>query len=117
MNETIKTDLGNKEVFSRNLSRYVEMSKKSRREIAKDLGISPSTFADWVNGRVYPRMNKVQRLAEYFGINKAELVEDVYVAKETISKEDQEVLDLFHQVKKEKREFLISLIRASIDNL
>lgn len=112
-----KTKFENEEVFARNLQRHIKNSKNSQIEIAKAIGVSPSTITDWLKERTYPRMDKVQLLAEYFGIQKSDLVEDVYMAKETISEEDQEVLDWFHKVPKEKREFVLSMIRAAVDNL
>ncbi len=112
-----KFELGNSEVFSRNLLRYIQASGKSQLEVAKAIGVSPSSVNDWIKGRTYPRMDKVQLLAEYFGIQKSDLVEDVCVAKETISEEEQEIIDLFHKVPEEKREFVLSVIRAAIENL
>ena len=117
MNKSLKTDLGNQEIFSRNLKRYLENSGKAQKEVASAICVSAGTFCDWIKGRAYPRMDKVQALAEYFGINKSDLVEDVNVAKETVSDADQKVLDLFHKVPEEKREFVLSLIQATIDNL
>jgi repressor LexA len=112
-----KTNLGNKEIFSRNLKRYLENSGKTQKEVAAFLDVSTGTFCDWMKGRSYPRMDKVQRLAEFFGIKKSDLVEDVNIVKESVSNKEQEVLDLFHKVPEEKREFVLSLIRATIDNL
>lgn len=117
MNKSVKSDLGNKEVFSRNLKRYVENSQKTQKEIAAAVGVSTGTFCDWINRRAYPRMDKLQLLANYFGINKSELVEDRYVIKETITEKEQELFDLFHKVPEDKREFVLSLIRAAIYNL
>jgi repressor LexA len=117
MNKMVKSDLGNKEIFSRNLKRYLESSGKTQKEVAIFLEVSTGTFCDWMKGRSYPRMDKVQKLADFFGIKKSDLVEDVNVSKETVSNKEQEVLDLFHKVPEEKREFVLSLIRATIDNL
>ena len=44
-------------------------------------------------------------------------MDDVNLAKETISEEEQKVLDLFYRVPEEKREFVLSMIRAAIYNL
>lgn len=77
-----------KEIFSENLRYYIKQSGKNQSMIAAEMGVSRGTFSDWVNGRVYPRMNKVEMLAEYFGINKSDLVEeknennDYYLNKE-----------------------------------
>ena len=117
MNKSVKTDLGNQEIFSRNLKRYLENSGKTQKEVAAAIFVSTGTFCDWIKGRAYPRMDKVQSLADYFGINKSDLVEDVNVVAEAISDDDQKVLDLFHKVPEEKREFVLSLIQATIDNL
>ena len=117
MNKAVETDLGNKEIFSRNLNRYLSLSGSTQKEVAKAVGISTSTFCDWTKGRAYPRMDKVQKLAEYFGVRKSDLVEDVNITKESVSNKEQEIIDLFNQVPENKREFLLSLIRAAIDNL
>jgi transcriptional regulator with XRE-family HTH domain len=116
MNKSIKTDLGNKEIFSRNLKRYLDKSGKTQKEIAKAVGVSTGTFCDWVKGRAYPRMDKVQLLAEYFGIKKSDLVEDVNTVSETVTDKEQLILDLFHKIPDEKKEFVIKMIQAAIDN-
>ena len=69
------TDLGNKEILSKNLRNYIESSGKERKDIAKDLGFSYSTFTDWVNGNSYPRIDRIEALANYFNINKSDLIE------------------------------------------
>lgn len=69
--------LSNKDVFARNLQRYMDSRGKSRRDVCEDLGFSYYTFSDWVNGKKYPRMDKVEMLAKYFGIKKSDLIEDV----------------------------------------
>ena len=111
----------NKEVFSKNLVKYMKLYDKTQTDIAKLLGISVASVNDWINERTYPRMDKVQLLAEHFGVNISDLLEEKVEekAKETIaiSKKDQEVLDLFHKVPEDKREFVLTMIRAAIYNL
>ena len=69
-------DLGNKEIFSRNLRRYMKLNNKDRNDVARDLEIPYSTLTDWYNGNIYPRIDKIQLLANYFGIQKSDLVEN-----------------------------------------
>lgn len=45
-------------------------------DLAAALSVPFSTVADWVHGRKYPRMDKVQAIADYFGILKSDLTED-----------------------------------------
>lgn len=69
------SDLGNKEIFSRNLRKYMRLNNKDRNDVARDLEIPYSTLTDWYNGNIYPRIDKIQILANYFGIQKSDLVE------------------------------------------
>lgn len=64
-----------KKIFSENLNRYIEASGKTQLEIARAIGVSPQTFNTWCKGIAIPRMGKVQALADYFRINKSDLIE------------------------------------------
>lgn len=70
------SSLGNREIFARNLSHYIEKSGRTQKEISEIVGVSTSTFNDWVKGKKYPRIDKVEMLAEYFGILKSDLIEE-----------------------------------------
>ena len=69
------SDLGNKEIFAKNLQYYMSLNKKSRNDVCRDLEIPYSTFTDLYNANIYPRIDKIQLLANYFGIQKSDLVE------------------------------------------
>ena len=73
--------LGNKEIMAKNIRRYMDSQGKSRNEICEDLGFAYTTFSDWINGNKYPRIDKIEMLANYFGISKSDLVEE-HVADE-----------------------------------
>lgn len=68
--------VSNKNIFSSNLKWYMALNEKSRKDLATDLDISYYTVTDWVNGKKYPRMDKVEKLAQYFGISKSDLIEE-----------------------------------------
>lgn len=70
------SDLGNKEIFAKNLLYYMHINKKSRVDVCRDLEIPYSTFTDWCNANIYPRIDKIELLANYFDIRKSDLVED-----------------------------------------
>ena len=65
-----------KEIFSRNLTRLLKKHHKSQKEVADTINVSPQTFNTWCKGIALPRMDKVQMLADYFGILKSDLIED-----------------------------------------
>ena len=66
----------NKSTFAKNLQYWMDVNQKSRRDICEALGFSYYTFTDWVKGKKYPRMDKVEMLASYFGILKSDLIEE-----------------------------------------
>lgn len=63
-----------RETFVRNLKFYIDVNGKTQKEIAKAIGVSPQTFNTWYQGIALPRMEKVEKLADYFGIGKTELL-------------------------------------------
>lgn len=73
-----------KAIFSENLNSYIAKSEKTQLEIAKSIGVSPQTFNTWCKGVAIPRMGKVQALADYFNINKSDLIEDKKLNIDTV---------------------------------
>lgn len=68
-------DTANKKILANNLRFYVERSGKSQKDIAEILGVSTSTFNDWMTGKAYPRIDKIEIMANYFNIAKSDLIE------------------------------------------
>lgn len=115
------SDLGNKEIMAKNIQYYMNLHEKSRNDICEALGIKYTTFTDWVNGNSYPRIDKIELMANYFGIRKSDLVEDHEQAKsnktleDTPPKEPEQVMILAREAKDlshSQVEILRSMIRA-----
>lgn len=70
------SSIGNKIVFSKNLRELMKQKGKDRNKVCADLGFKYTTFADWYNGKKYPRIDKIEMLADYFGVLKSDLIED-----------------------------------------
>lgn len=70
------SDLGNKEIFSKNLRYYMTINNKTRIDLCRDLDFKYTTFTDWYNGNIYPGIDKIEKIANYFRIEKSDLIED-----------------------------------------
>lgn len=70
------SDLGNKQIMARNIRYYMNKHSVSQTELCNTLGFKMPTFSDWVNAKTYPRIDKIELMANYFGISKADLVEE-----------------------------------------
>lgn len=65
-----------KKIFAKNLNKYLSLLNKTQKEVADAIDVSPQTFNTWCQGIALPRMGKVQRLADYFGIGKTDLIDE-----------------------------------------
>lgn len=65
-----------REVFSRQLSRYVERSGRQQKDIADDLDVAPTTFNNWCTGVSVPNWGVVCKVADYFKIPPTYLIDD-----------------------------------------
>jgi repressor LexA len=105
------SNLGNKKVLAENLEYYLNKYDMQKKELAQRIGVGQSTVTDWCKARAYPRMDKVQKVAEVFGIEMSDLVEirgienKTYVLKEAQKiavdlVENPESLALYQEIKK-----------------
>lgn len=117
------TVLGNKEIMSKNLRWYIERSGKDRRELADIWGFKYSTVSEWLNARKYPRIDKIQIMADYFGIAMSDLIEEktietnpVEMAErhyEIIMDEDiNDIFDDFRSLDEAKKKIVKDLVHS-----
>ena len=110
--------VGNKEVFAKNLKQYIVNSGKDRSIVAEETGFPYSTLTDWVNGKKYPRINNIEKLAAYFGVSKSDLIEDF----EEIKKDNDRLATIVIKLRTNKElldvvERLISLDKVKLESL
>lgn len=74
----METDFGNKEIFAKNLQKYMDINNIDRNALAEKLDVSYTTLNEWFKGSAYPRIDKIELLANFFGIRKSDLIEDNY---------------------------------------
>ena len=55
-------------VMYEKLEKLMESRNVSRYKLSKDLGFSRSMFTDWKAGKYTPKQDKIQMIAEYFGV-------------------------------------------------
>ena len=72
----MSTQLGNKKIMAKNIQYYMDLYNKTRNDICHDLGIKYTTFTDWIKANTYPRIDKIELMANYFNIEKSDLIEE-----------------------------------------
>lgn len=104
------TNLGNKNIMAKNLARYVARSGKTQKELAAIVGVAPSTFNDWLKAKKYPRIDKIEILADCFGILKSDLIEERSEGRDKMQKNNDAIADII--VKMRMDEDFLSLVVA-----
>lgn len=70
------SDNRNKEIMARNIKRYMDMKGVTNQQLCDALDFKYTTFMDWIKGVTYPRIGKVEAMANYFGCEKSDLIEE-----------------------------------------
>lgn len=62
--------------FTKALNYYMSIKGKKQQDLIQDLKLSSATVSQWVNGKAFPRMDRVEMLATYFNISTTDLLTD-----------------------------------------
>lgn len=61
-------------IFHRKLNELQQKRNESNQRLAKSIGVSASSVANWKSGEITPRPRHVKMLAEHFGVTVDELL-------------------------------------------
>lgn len=65
-----------KEVVAKNLQRYLDRKGINQTQMAQDLGYPEMTVSNWMKAKTYPRVDKVQEMADYFNVRRSDLTDE-----------------------------------------
>lgn len=68
--------LGNKGIMAENINRYMEKKGINAKQLAEILDFPYTTVLSWINAANYPRIDKIEQMADFFGVKKSDLIED-----------------------------------------
>lgn len=71
-----------RKILSENLEQLMKQNNITQIELSEAIGVSQSTISNWIKEIKYPRIGKVEELAEYFNVPKSRITERQDVAKE-----------------------------------
>ena len=110
------SDLGNKQIFARNLNHQMSKCGIDRVQLCDALGFKYSTVSEWLSAKKYPRIDKIEMLADYFGIKKSDLIEerqDVATASESVTTSSPELDRLLAAARQLSPEKLHTLVQVA----
>lgn len=115
--------LGNKAVMSRNLRRLMAERRISAKELSKRLDFPYTTLLSWLKGDNYPRIDKIEIMADYFGILKSDLIEDKNQEEikepailDGLSENQKKLIEFAQTVPEDKAEMILRVIRSIVES-
>lgn len=103
--------MDNKKIFSKNLLFFLKQENKTQTEMARDLGYPEMTVSNWINAKTYPRIDRIQEMADYFDILKSDLTEE----KDKNKSERTELINNYDKLKKENKTKLTDYSKELIE--
>ena len=99
--------------IGRSIRKLRESRDLTQEQLGRIAGVSSMAVSQWENGRAVPRMGAIQRMADYFGIPKSEIMGDeppdaVY---EKMSADEYELLSLYRSMSNDMQRTLLETAR------
>lgn len=90
--------MNSRDVFINNLKAIMKERKVSRKQLAEGLNIPYTTLTDWCTGRIFPRVEKINLIADYFNIKKSDLIEEITDEDDDALYDDVVKVDVFSKL-------------------
>lgn len=68
--------MDSREAIRQNIAFYLSQSGASQIELARAVGTSKSSVSAWIAGETVPRMDKIEKMAAFFGVAPSDLMKD-----------------------------------------
>ncbi|MCU7557291.1 helix-turn-helix domain-containing protein [Macrococcus capreoli] len=64
-----------RKTLSANLQKLMQQKNIDQKELAEALNVSQPTVSNWINQTKYPRIKRIQEIADYFNVPKSKVIE------------------------------------------
>ena len=107
----------NKKIMARNIKRYMEQKGVTNQQLCEDLGFKYTTFVDWIKAVTYPRIGKIEAMADYFGIMKSDLIEEKEkpVIDDGLSDSQRKLIEFAKTVPEDKAAMILRVMQSIVE--
>lgn len=92
--------------LSENLQQLMKEKNIDQKELAEGLGVTQPTVSNWVKQIKYPRIKRIQQIADYFGVPKSRITEGKKAIEQDTIAANFSKEDLTEEEMKEVQEFI-----------
>ena len=95
-----------------NIRRLRESHGMTQADIAKIAGVTDKAVSTWELGTKEPRMGALQKIADYFGVKKSDIVDDSDITKKApsedgVTEKDLRLVQWFRSLPPEKQKAIL----------
>lgn len=108
----------NKQIMARNIKRFMESKGVTNQQLCDALDFKYTTFMDWIKGVTYPRIGKIEAMANYFGCEKSDLIEDKKekpIEDDGLSEKRKALIDFAKAVPEDKAEMILRVMKSIVE--
>ena len=104
----------NKRIMAENIKRYMDKKGVTNQQLCDALGFKYTTFMDWIKAVTYPRIGRVEAMANYFGCEKSDLIEEQ--KEHRIGEKRKALIDFAMSVPEDKAEMILRVMKSILDD-
>ena len=112
-------NLGNKKIFGNNLSYLMAQKGVTAKELSKEMDFPYTTILSWIKGEYYPRIDKVEELADYFEVSMSDLIEaqmDKPTAEDDgLNEKQRALIDFAKSLSEEQAVIALRLLKSLVE--
>lgn len=108
----------NKQIMAERIKEKLNQNGMTAKEFSEKLGFKYTTVLDWIHAKTYPRIDKIEKMANFFGVDKADLIEPHRDPKEDDEKpltRNQKLIaySIDPDISDEERQAIIEMVQAA----
>jgi len=107
-----------RDIFKRKLPIYMDKARVRQIDLAKAVGVSKGTVSCWINGKSFPRIDTIQRIADFLGCLTDDLLfetVDVKIIGYSDDKQTKEMNDYWFRLNSKNKKLVFDLMKSLIE--
>ena len=104
--------------MAENIKRHMERKGVTKQQVCDALNFKYTTFVDWINAKTYPRIGKVEAMANYFGCEKSDLIEDKKekpTVDDGLSEKRKALIDFAMSVPEDQAAMILRVMKSIVE--
>ena len=95
------------DIVAGNIMKLLNWSDRSQADLAKYMNVSQTAVSNWCNGIKMPRMDKIDKICEFFGVNRTELFNNLTHEYLNSKRRTQKLMEIWDALNPDGQEKII----------